>query len=212
MFSFVDIVVNNAGILRDRSFARISDQDWDLIHKVHLRGSFQVTRAAWPHMKKNNYGRIIMVTSAAGIYGNFGQANYSAAKLGALGLSNTLAIEGRKNNIRCNTIAPMAGSRMTETVMPPDVLESLKPEYVAPLVLYLSHDSCEESGSLFEVGGGWIGKLRWERTNGSVCKKKGSPMTPEDVRDNWDKILDFRNSSHPTTSGESTAHMLGVVR
>lgn len=211
-FGRIDIVVNNAGILRDRSFARISDQDWDLIHKVHLRGSFQVTRAAWPHMKKNNYGRIIMVTSAAGIYGNFGQANYSAAKLGALGLSNTLAIEGRKNNIRCNTIAPMAGSRMTETVMPPDVLESLKPEYVSPLVLYLSHDSCEESGSLFEVGGGWIGKLRWERTEGSVCREKGSPMTPEDVRDNWDKILDFRNSSHPTTTGESSAHMLGVVK
>ncbi|CAG2255325.1 HSD17B4 [Mytilus edulis] len=211
-FGRIDIVVNNAGILRDRSFARISDQDWDLIHRVHLRGSFQVTRAAWPHMKKNKYGRIIMVTSAAGIYGNFGQANYSAAKLGVHGMANTLAIEGKKDNIKVNTVAPMAGSRMTETVMPPDVVQTLKPEYVAPLVLYLTHDSCEESGSLFEVGGGWIGKLRWERTIGATCRTKDKPMTPEDVRENWDKITDFTDATHPTTSTESTAHMLSVIQ
>ncbi|VDI82342.1 3-hydroxyacyl-CoA dehydrogenase / 3a,7a,12a-trihydroxy-5b-cholest-24-enoyl-CoA hydratase / enoyl-CoA, partial [Mytilus galloprovincialis] len=211
-FGRIDIVVNNAGILRDRSFARISDQDWDLIHRVHLRGSFQVTRAAWPHMKKNKYGRIIMVTSAAGIYGNFGQANYSAAKLGVHGMANTLAIEGKKDNIKVNTVAPMAGSRMTETVMPPDVVQTLKPEYVAPLVLYLTHDSCEESGSLFEVGGGWIGKLRWERTIGATCRTKDKPMTPEDVRENWDKITDFTDATHPTTSTESTGHMLNVIQ
>eukprot|EP00105_Crassostrea_gigas_P009550 XP_011424543.1 PREDICTED: peroxisomal multifunctional enzyme type 2 isoform X1 [Crassostrea gigas] len=211
-FGRIDVVVNNAGILRDRSFARISDQDWDLIHKVHLRGSFQVTRAAWPHMKKNNYGRIIMVASAAGIYGNFGQANYSAAKLGLLGLGNTLAIEGKKSNIFCNTIAPIAGSRMTETVMPPDLVEALKPEYVSPLVLYLCHESCEENGSLFELGAGWIGKLRWERTKGSVCREPGKKMTPEDVRDNWDKITDFRNSTHPTSTTESSAEMFNILK
>ncbi|XP_076102717.1 peroxisomal multifunctional enzyme type 2-like [Mytilus galloprovincialis] len=211
-FGRIDIVVNNAGILRDRSFARISDQDWDLIHRVHLRGSFQVTRAAWPHMKKNKYGRIIMVTSAAGIYGNFGQANYSAAKLGVHGMANTLAIEGKKDNIKVNTVAPMAGSRLTETVMPPDVVQTLKPAYVSPLVLYLTHDSCEESGSLFEVGGGWIGKLRWERTIGATCRTKDKPMTPEDVRENWDKITDFTDATHPTTSTESTAHMLSVIQ
>uniref|UniRef100_A0A5F9D553 Peroxisomal multifunctional enzyme type 2 n=1 Tax=Oryctolagus cuniculus TaxID=9986 RepID=A0A5F9D553_RABIT len=157
-FGRIDVVVNNAGILRDRSFARISDEDWDIIHRVHLRGSFQVTRAAWDHMKKQRYGRIIMTSSASGIYGNFGQANYSAAKLGTLGLANTLSIEGRKSNIHCNTIAPNAGSRMTQTVMPEDLVEALKPEYVAPLVLWLCHESCEENGSLFEVGAGWIGK------------------------------------------------------
>uniref|UniRef100_A0A8W8HP19 Peroxisomal multifunctional enzyme type 2 n=1 Tax=Magallana gigas TaxID=29159 RepID=A0A8W8HP19_MAGGI len=211
-FGRIDVVVNNAGILRDRSFARISDQDWDLIHKVHLRGSFQVTRAAWPHMKKNNYGRIIMVASAAGIYGNFGQANYSAAKLGLLGLGNTLAIEGKKSNIFCNTIAPIAGSRMTETVMPPDLVEALKPEYVSPLVLYLCHESCEENGSLFELGAGWIGKLRWERTKGSVCREPGKKMTPEDVRDNWDKITDFRNSTHPTSTTASSAEMFNILK
>ncbi|XP_031413312.1 peroxisomal multifunctional enzyme type 2 [Meleagris gallopavo] len=150
-FGRIDIVINNAGILRDRSFVRISDEDWDIIHRIHLRGSFLVTRAAWNHMKNQKYGRIIMTSSAAGIYGNFGQANYSAAKLGLLGLSNTIAIEGRKYNIHCNTIAPTAGSRLTQTVMPQDLIDAFKPEYVAPLVLWLCHDTCMENGSLFEA-------------------------------------------------------------
>ncbi|XP_036596677.1 peroxisomal multifunctional enzyme type 2 [Trichosurus vulpecula] len=210
-FGKIDIVINNAGILRDRSFVRISDEDWDLVHKVHLRGSFQVTRAAWDHMKKQKFGRIIMTASASGIYGNFGQANYSAAKLGLLGLSKTLAIEGRKFNIHCNTIAPTAGSRMTETVMPPELVDALKPDYVAPLVLWLCHESCEENGSLFEVGAGWIGKLRWERTLGAIVRQKNQPMTPEAVKANWEKICDFDNASRPQTVQESTAGMIEVL-
>uniref|UniRef100_A0A2K6GZX3 Peroxisomal multifunctional enzyme type 2 n=1 Tax=Propithecus coquereli TaxID=379532 RepID=A0A2K6GZX3_PROCO len=198
-------------ILRDRSFARISDEDWDIIHRVHLRGSFQVTRAAWGHMKKQQYGRIIMTSSASGIYGNFGQANYSAAKLGLLGLSNSLAIEGSKSNIHCNTIAPAAGSRMTQTVMPEDIVEALKPDYVAPLVLWLCHESCEENGGLFEVGAGWIGKLRWERTLGAIVRQKNQPMTPEAVKANWKKICDFNNASKPQTIQESTGGMLEVL-
>eukprot|EP00058_Branchiostoma_floridae_P005319 XP_002590807.1 hypothetical protein BRAFLDRAFT_125736 [Branchiostoma floridae] len=130
----------------------------DLIHRVHLRGSFMVTRAAWEHMKKQKFGRIIMTTSSSGIYGNFGQANYSAAKLGLLGLANTLRWEGKKYNIAVNTIAPQAGSRMTVTVMPQEVLDMLNPSYIAPLVMYLCHESCQENGGLFEVGGGWISK------------------------------------------------------
>ncbi|XP_057644594.1 peroxisomal multifunctional enzyme type 2 [Chionomys nivalis] len=210
-FGRIDIVVNNAGILRDRSFSRISDEDWDIIHRVHLRGSFQVTRAAWDHMKKQKYGRIIMTSSASGIYGNFGQANYSAAKLGILGLCNTLAIEGRKSNIHCNTIAPNAGSRMTQTVMPEDIVEALKPDYVAPLVLWLCHESCEENGGLFEVGAGWIGKLRWERTLGAIVRQRNQPMTPEAVRDNWEKICDFSNASKLRTIQESTSGILEVL-
>ncbi|XP_027621699.1 peroxisomal multifunctional enzyme type 2 isoform X2 [Tupaia chinensis] len=210
-FGRIDIVVNNAGILRDRSFSRISDEDWDIIHRVHLRGSFQVTRAAWDHMKKQNYGRIIMTSSASGIYGNFGQANYSAAKLGLLGLSNTLAIEGRKSNIHCNTIAPTAGSRMTQSVMPEDLVEALKPDYVAPLVLWLCHESCEENGGLFEVGAGWIGKLRWERTLGAIVRKKNQPMTPEAVQAHWKEICNFDNAHKVQTVQESTASIVEVL-
>ncbi|KAI5094952.1 peroxisomal multifunctional enzyme type 2 [Silurus meridionalis] len=210
-FGRIDIVVNNAGILRDRSFARTSDLDWDLIHRVHLRGSFLVTRAAWNHMKNQKFGRIIMTSSAAGIYGNFGQANYSAAKLGLLGLSNTLAIEGQKYNIHCNTIAPTAGSRLTETVMPPDLVESLKAEYVAPLVLWLCHEQCQENGGLFEVGAGWIGKLRWERTLGSIVRQKKQGMSPEEVRDKWAQICDFTNATKPATIQESMHLLVDVL-
>ncbi|XP_036136814.1 peroxisomal multifunctional enzyme type 2 [Molossus molossus] len=210
-FGRIDVVINNAGILRDRSFSRISDEDWDIIHKVHLRGSFQVTRAAWDNMKKQKFGRIIMTSSASGIYGNFGQANYSAAKLGLLGLANSLAIEGNKNNIHCNTIAPIAASRLTQTVLPSDVLEALKPEYVAPLVLWLCHESCEENGGLFEVGAGWIGKLRWERSLGAMVRQKNQLMTPEAVKANWRKICDFENASKPQRFGESISSMMEVL-
>ncbi|NXB09779.1 DHB4 enzyme, partial [Cnemophilus loriae] len=202
-FGRIDIVINNAGILRDRSFVRISDEDWDIIHRIHLRGSFLVTRAAWNHMKNQKFGRVIMTSSAAGIYGNFGQANYSAAKLGLLGLANTVAIEGRKYNIHCNTIAPTAGSRLTQTVMPQDLVDAFKPEYVAPLVVWLCHESCAENGSLFEVGAGWIGKLRWERSLGAIVRGKNQPMTPEAVREKWEKVCDFDNASKPRSIQES---------
>uniref|UniRef100_I3KAV2 Peroxisomal multifunctional enzyme type 2 n=1 Tax=Oreochromis niloticus TaxID=8128 RepID=I3KAV2_ORENI len=197
-------------ILRDRSFARTSDLDWDLIQRVHLRGSFLVTRAAWNHMKNQKFGRIIMTASAAGIYGNFGQANYSAAKLGLLGLANTLAIEGRKYNIHCNTIAPVAGSRLTETVMPPDLVASLKPEYVAPLVLWLCHEQCQENGGLFEV----LRQkhiLRWERTQGYIVRQKNQSMKPEAIRDHWEKICDFTDATKPANVQESLQSMVSVL-
>lgn len=142
----VDIVINNAGILRDRSILKISEQDWNLVNDVHLKGSFKVTQAAWPYMKKHNYGRIIMTSSNSGIYGNFGQANYSAAKMGLVGLANTVAIEGLKNNIHCNVIVPTAASRMTEGILPDILFNELKPQLIAPVVAYLCHESCEDSG------------------------------------------------------------------
>nr|XP_033784924.1 peroxisomal multifunctional enzyme type 2 isoform X2 [Geotrypetes seraphini] len=210
-FGRIDIIINNAGILRDRSFARISNADWDIIHKVHLMGSFKVTRAAWNHMKNQKFGRIIMTSSAAGIYGNFGQANYSAAKLGLVGLSNTLAIEGGKYNIYCNAIAPTAGSRLTQTIMPEDLVNALKPEYVAPLVLWLCHESCQENGGLFEVGAGWIGKLRWERTLGAIIRGKNRLMTPEAVQEQWGNICDFNNATKPQTIQESVSTLYEVL-
>ena len=154
--------------------------DWDLVQAVHVRGSYKVAKAAWDHMLKQGYGRIINTASAAGIYGNFGQANYSAAKLGLFGLTNSLAREGAKKNVFCNTIAPLAASRMTETVLPPDMLKALKPEFIVPLVAYLCHDSCKENGSLFEVGAGFIAKLRWERSKGAVFKAD-STFSPASV-------------------------------
>ncbi len=192
----VDIVVNNAGILRDVSFHKMSQQDWDLVYKVHVLGAFRVTHAAWPIMREQGFGRIIMTASAAGIYGNFGQANYSMAKLGLAGLANTLAIEGRRKNIHVNTIAPLAGSRMTATVLPQELLDALRPEYVTPLVAWLCHEDCEETGGLFEVGGGFMAKLRWERSAGTTFRL-GRDVTPERVKDQWSQISGFEKSTHP---------------
>lgn len=145
-FGRVDILINNAGILRDRSIIKTSEQDWNLVLDVHLKGSFKCTQAAFPHMKKQNYGRIIMTSSNSGIYGNFGQANYSAAKMGLVGLANTTAIEGQKNNIYCNVIIPTAASRMTEGILPDILFNELKPSLIAPVVVYLCHENSTENG------------------------------------------------------------------
>src|SRR5262249_51831817 len=163
----------------------------------------RVTHAAWPIMREKQYGRVIMTSSAAGIYGNFGQANYSAMKLGLLGLSNTLAVEGRSKNVLVNTIAPVAASRLTESVLPKELFDSLKPELVSPLVLWLCHESCKESGGLFELGAGCITKLRWERTGGHAFRHTAE-LHPEQIAHQWSKICDFTESAHPN---EVTASM-----
>jgi len=204
----IDIVVNNAGILRDTSFKKLTAEDWELIYRVHVNGAFKVTKAAWDHMLDAGYGRIIMTASAAGIYGNFGQANYAMAKLGLVGFANTLAIEGLKKNVRVNTIAPIAGSRLTETVLPKNITDALKPEYVSGLVAYLCHESTEDTGGLYEVGGGLFAKLRWERTEGKLFKL-GRPITPEQIKNNWNTISDFSKSTHPTNINESMGPILG---
>ncbi|EGF82045.1 hypothetical protein BATDEDRAFT_86773 [Batrachochytrium dendrobatidis JAM81] len=203
-FGRVDIVVNNAGILRDKSFSRMAESDWDLVHRVHLRGSYKVSKAAWPHMLKQKYGRIINTSSAVGLYGNFGQANYSAAKAGLIALSNTLALEGKKSNIIVNTIAPNAGTRMTATVMPPEMVEALKPEYVAPLIAFLAHESNTDTGSIFEVGSGWISKVRWQRTGG-VGFPVDCPLFPEHIQSRWDTITNFGDgrATYPTSTQDS---------
>jgi 3-hydroxyacyl-CoA dehydrogenase/3a,7a,12a-trihydroxy-5b-cholest-24-enoyl-CoA hydratase len=195
-FKRVDIVINNAGILRDTSFQKMTEQDWELIYRVHLLGAFRVTHAAWPHLREAGYGRVLFTSSAAGIYGNFGQANYGMAKLGLVGFARTLALEGAKKNIFVNVIAPIAGSRLTETILPKEVTEALKPEYVSPLVAVLAHESCQENGGLFEVGGGFMAKLRWQRTEG-VCFKLGRNLTPELVQGAWERITDFGKASYP---------------
>ena len=210
-YGTVDVVINNAGILRDTSFQKMTKEDWDLIMAVHLRGSMNVTHAAWPIMREKGYGRIIMTTSAAGLYGNFGQANYSAAKLGLLGLANTLAIEGGSKNIFTNTIAPIAASRLTETVLPADLLSSLKPEYVSPLVGWLCHEDCEENGGVFEVGAGVVNKLRWQRTKG-VGFRLNKPLQIEDIASKWDAIIDFNGEvEYPKTVSDSMVAALDNI-
>ncbi|KAG9287655.1 hypothetical protein G9A89_024005 [Geosiphon pyriformis] len=202
-FGHIDIIVNNAGILRDKSFVKMSDQDWDLVQKVHLRGTYKVTKAAWPYFLKQKYGRIINTASSVGLYGNFGQANYSTAKLGILGLSNTLAIEGRKNNILVNTIAPNAGTAMTATIWPPEMVEAFKPEYVAPLVAFLASENLPSNGNVFEVGGGWAAQVRWQRSGG--VNFPISDLTPELIANNWQQITNFEDgrATYPTTIQES---------
>ena len=210
VFGRVDIVVNNAGILRDVSYAKMSADDWDLIYRVHVLGAHRVTAAAWPHLREQKYGRVVFTASAAGIYGNFGQANYAMAKLGLVGFSNTLALEGKKANVVVNTIAPIAGSRMTETVLPKELLDALKPEYVSPLVAWLCHESNTDTGGLYEVGGGFMGKLRWERTEGRTWRL-GRAIRPEDVRDAWGAIGDFAKTSHPGSINESMQPIMSNV-
>lgn len=210
-FKKVDIVINNAGILRDVSFPKMTDDDWDLIMRVHVRGAYKVTKAAWDLMRDQGYGRVIFTASAAGIYGNFGQANYSTAKLGLVGFSNTLALEGLKRNIHVNTIAPIAGSRLTETILPPELIAALKPEYVSPLVAWLCHESCTETGGLFEVGGGFYAKLRFERTEG-VTFRLGRPVSVEDVKQSFNKVTDFAKSTHPSNVNESMAPIMANVQ
>jgi 3-hydroxyacyl-CoA dehydrogenase/3a,7a,12a-trihydroxy-5b-cholest-24-enoyl-CoA hydratase len=200
----IDVVVNNAGILRDASFAKMTDEAWDIIYRVHLYGSYKVSRAAWPHMRAANFGRIVMTTSVAGVYGNFGQANYAAAKLGIFGLAQTLAIEGAAKNILCNTVAPTAGSRLTATVLPEEVLKVLKPEYVTPAVVLLSHESSTENGKLFEVGGGWVSQTRWEQTQGVFFRED---FDADALKAKWADVTNFDNARHASKISESKTGM-----
>ncbi len=184
----IDIVIANAGILRDRAFHNLTEEDWDKIFAVHVKGSFNVIKPAFQIMRQNSYGRIVVTTSNAGLYGNFGQANYSAAKTALLGFASTLELEGAKYNIKANVIAPVAASRLTEDVMPPAALERLKPEYVSPVVAYLCSEECTASGNIFTAGAGYVGRAAIVESKGAVL---GTGLTVEDVRDNIDKISDM---------------------
>ncbi|KAJ4360060.1 bifunctional hydroxyacyl-CoA dehydrogenase/enoyl-CoA hydratase fox2 [Didymosphaeria variabile] len=205
-FGRIDVLVNNAGILRDVSFKNMKQADWELIYKVHVRGAYKCAHAAWPYFRKQKYGRLISTASAAGLFGSFGQTNYSAAKLALVGFTETLAKEGLKYNILCNVIAPIAASRMTETVMPPDVLEKLKPEWIVPLVAVLTHKSNTETGAIFEAGGGHIAKLRWERSKGALFKPDDS-FTPGAIAAKWKDVVDFSQPDHP----DGPADALGLL-
>jgi len=153
-------------------------------------------------MREQRYGRVVFTASAAGIYGNFGQANYSAAKLAIVGLANTLAREGKERNVLANVIAPIAGTRLTAGVMPENLGAKLRPEHVSPLVAYLCHERSTETGALFEVGGGFIAKLRWERTQG-LCLDPNRAIEPEDIAAGWDRVTRFDEATHPGDAVEA---------
>eukprot|EP00933_Yihiella_yeosuensis_P012507 TRINITY_DN12123_c1_g1_i1.p1 TRINITY_DN12123_c1_g1~~TRINITY_DN12123_c1_g1_i1.p1 ORF type:complete len:570 (+),score=103.24 TRINITY_DN12123_c1_g1_i1:52-1710(+) len=200
----IDVIVNNAGILRDVSFRKMTDDAWDKVYQVHLKGAYSVTHAAWPHMEKQQYGRIINVTSSSGIYGSFGQTNYAAMKSAILGFTFTLALEGAKRNIRANAVAPLAASRMMETVRSKEELSNLPLQTVPNLVAYLSHESCQCSGGVFELGGHWVARLGWRRSPGVVFQKG---FTPEDVATRFEEICHFGNGTeYPTTSDSGELH------
>lgn len=192
-FGRVDILINNAGILRDKSMLKMTDQEWDIIQQVHLKGAFLISRAAWPHMRERGYGRIIMTASSAGLYGNFGQANYAAAKMGLIGLSNTLAVEGAKYNIHSNVIIPIAASQLTADVIPEQLLSRLAPAYVAPVVAYLCHESCKETGGTFEASGGWVARYKLHRSKGKVFQDE---MSLEELDRNWKDLTSMEGGAY----------------
>jgi NAD(P)-dependent dehydrogenase (short-subunit alcohol dehydrogenase family)/uncharacterized OB-fold protein/putative sterol carrier protein len=187
-FGRVDIVVNNAGILRDKSFLKMEPENWQAVMDVHLNGAYHVTRPAMAVMRENGYGRIVMTTSAAGLYGNFGQTNYSAAKMALIGLMNTLKLEGSKYDIKINTIAPIAASRLTEDVMPPDLFEKSKPEFVAPIVMYLCSENCDDTGAIYNCGMGYFNRAAVLTGPATQLGDLENPATPEQIHENWDKI------------------------
>ena len=206
----VDIVINNAGILRDKSFKNMTDADWDIIFRVHNYGAYKVTKAAWPIMNEQGYGRVLFTTSSAGIYGNFGQTNYGSAKLSLVGFANTLSLEGQRKNVLVNTIAPFAASRLTEGLLPPAVFDSLKPEYVSPIVAYLCSEDSDTTGGVYEVGGGFYSSLRWERTKGKLFRL-GRDVSPDDIQSSWKQINDFSEVEHIGSVMESLGPIIENV-
>lgn len=203
-FGRLDILVVNAGSVRDRGFRRMSDDEWDEVVDVHLRGSYTACSAAWPHLRERG-GSVVLTTSGAGLHGNPGQASYAAAKAGVIGLAKTLAAEGARHGIRVNAVAPMALTDMTERAFRGTASESLRAEDVAPVVVALAHPSCQLTGQVVETGGGWVSVLRWERSHGIRLTTSGRAPSTGAVGGRWADIADFthRSPDHPTTTADS---------
>jgi len=203
-FGRIDVLINNAGILRDVTLRNMTDADWDIIMDVHVHGAMKTARAAWPFFKKQKYGRVINTSSSSGLFGNFGQSNYAAAKMALVGFTETLAKEGAKYNIRCNVLAPGAASRLTQTVWAPEMMEVMKPDWVVPLVGVLVHSSCQENGSIFEAAAGHFSKIRWERSKGFLAKPDEN-LTANLILQNYSKIADFTDADHPSSTSDMMA-------
>jgi 3-hydroxy-3-methylglutaryl CoA synthase/NAD(P)-dependent dehydrogenase (short-subunit alcohol dehydrogenase family)/putative sterol carrier protein len=207
-FGKVDIVVNNAGILRDKSFVKMEAADFDAVLDVHLKGAYNVTRPAFMNMRENGYGRIVMTASAAGMFGNFGQANYSAAKMGLIGMMNTLELEGEKSNIKVNTIAPVAATQMTDGLMPEDLFAKTKPECVAPMVLFLCSDKCPVSGNIYNAGMGYFGRTAVMAGPGIGIGEAGDIPAVEDVYKKMESISSLEGAKEFKDTNLSVGPML----
>jgi 3-hydroxy-3-methylglutaryl CoA synthase/NAD(P)-dependent dehydrogenase (short-subunit alcohol dehydrogenase family) len=208
-FGRLDILINNAGILRDRTLLKMEPQTWQAVLDVHLDGAYNVTRPALALMKAGGYGRIIFTTSAAGLYGNYGQCNYSAAKMALVGLMNTLKLEAGRHGVRVNTVAPLAASRLTEDVMPPDLLERSRPEFVAPLVLFLCSEGCEVNGGVFNAGMGHFSRTAVLSAPAVELGDAEHPPTPEEIHENWSRIDSLEGAREMPDANSALAALLG---
>jgi NAD(P)-dependent dehydrogenase (short-subunit alcohol dehydrogenase family) len=197
----VHILINNAGILRDKSFTKMEPADFDLVVKVHLSGSANCTKAVWDLMREQAYGRILMTASSTGLYGNFGQANYGAAKLGLAGLTKTLYLEGAKYNVRVNTLAPIAGTRMTEDILPPEAFKAFAPENVAPAALYLVSEDAP-SNVIMGAGAGFFHTANVTLTRGIILAE--DERTPEGIAAHWAEITDRTGETVPQSGSEQS--------
>ena len=201
----IDILVNNAGILRDKSFAKMEMSDWDKVVAVHLTGSAICTRAVWPVMREQKYGRVIMTTSTSGLYGNFGQANYGAAKMGVAGLMNTLCLEGEKYDIKVNCVAPTAATRMTEDLMPKEVLALLEPEAITPAVLFLASDQAPNQRIVL-AGAGCYAMVRLMESDGIYLNEE--ERTPDAIAAQFEQLGDMGSAREMTNGGEHVTKIL----
>ncbi|MEC9382793.1 MAG: SDR family NAD(P)-dependent oxidoreductase [Pseudomonadota bacterium] len=203
-FGRIDILINNAGILRDKSFSKMGIDDFTIVTDIHLMGSVKPTKMVWEIMKEQNYGRILVTTSSTGLYGNFGQTNYGAAKLGVVGFVNSLKLEGQKYNINCNVLCPVAYTRMTANLMPPEAEELLTPSSVTPAVIYLSGENAP-TGTILCAGAGVYSLAKIMESDGSNL---GLEATAEDIEKNWESISDFTNAKPFFNGGEQTGKVL----
>jgi len=206
-FGTVDIVVNNAGVLRYKTFHNMTVEDFDFVVKVHFLGTAYVTHAAWPIMRAKAYGRVVVTSSNSGIYGNFGQANYAGAKIAMVSFMNALRLEGQKYNVLVNALAPVAGTRMTESLMTPEMLEKIRPEFVSPMVAFLCSEQCQRTGEIWSAGAGYFARIEYREAPG--VRIEGRAPTIEDVADNIDRIADLSTSKVYRTSSEEVAAVVG---
>ena len=205
----IDILVNNAGILRDKTFHNVSMDDFNLVMDVHFQGTLNCTHTIYPIMRENGYGRIVFTSSSSGVFGNFGQSNYGAAKMAMVGLMNTLKLEGQKYNVFSNTITPVAYTRMTENLMPEDFGKQFQPEYITPAVLYLASDQAP-NGAIMAAGAGVFSRILIHETMG-ISLGTGEDMTPENISASWEKISDMGDARLLQNGGEQTLKIFELL-